>query len=263
MTHRHVVSFSGGAGSWMTARRVAEQYGTENLTLLTADTNTEAPDWLPFVYACHEDVGGELVILDNGGRNIWDVFYEARFMGNSRVDICSRMLKREPLRKWLEDNCDPADTTIYLGFDWTEEHRLHRARPHWEPWTVESPLCDPPYLQKAEILFELEAAGIQQPELYTKGYSHNNCGGACVKAGQAQWAKLLRDYPERYAYHEQQEYEFRDFIEKDVSILRDRRGGETKPLTLEDFRLRLIEESEDYDHADWGACSCMESSEEE
>jgi len=33
----HVVSFSGGLGSWVAAKRVAEKYGTENLYLVVAD----------------------------------------------------------------------------------------------------------------------------------------------------------------------------------------------------------------------------------
>jgi len=34
----HVVMFSGGIGSWATARRVADEHGPEHLTLLFADT---------------------------------------------------------------------------------------------------------------------------------------------------------------------------------------------------------------------------------
>ncbi len=252
----HVVSFSGGVGSWATARRVADKYGTDNLTLLVADTNTEADDWRPFVDACHADIGGQLVILDNDGKDIWDVFTEGRFIGNTRVDLCSRVLKREPLRAWLETNHDPATTIIYLGYDWTEEHRLNRARPYWEPWTIESPLCDPPYIQKADLLNELDAAGIPRPALYAAGFPHNNCGGACVKAGQVQWRRLLYHDPDRYSYHERRESELREEL-GDVAILRDRTGGTTKPLTLERFRLNLTAEPTLFDRDDGDACSCM------
>ncbi len=29
--------------------------------------------------------------------------------------------------------------------------------------------------------------GIEPPRLYKMGFKHNNCGGACVKAGISQW----------------------------------------------------------------------------
>lgn len=223
---RHVVSFSGGAGSWATARRVADEHGTDDLVLLVADTNSEADDWRPFVDACHADVGGELVMLDNGGRSVWDVFDEQGFIGNSRVDICSRILKREPLRAWLEAECDPAGTVVYLGFDWTEAHRMERARPHWEPWTVAAPMMDPPHVQKAEVLDMLRERGIPVPLLYEQGYPHNNCAGACVKAGHKQWRILLREDRERYLEVEAWEQRFRDRTGKDVAILRDRSMGD-------------------------------------
>ena len=41
MSDEHVVMFSGGVGSWMAARRVAERHGTADLTLLFADTLIE------------------------------------------------------------------------------------------------------------------------------------------------------------------------------------------------------------------------------
>ena len=45
--------------------------------------------------------------------------------------------------------------------------------------------------------------------------------------------------PARYREHEQREAEFRHDTGKDVSILRDRMWGDTKPMTLADFRERL------------------------
>lgn len=41
----HAVQFSGGGGSWLAAKRVAERYGTDDLVLLCADTRSEHEDW--------------------------------------------------------------------------------------------------------------------------------------------------------------------------------------------------------------------------
>ena len=259
---KHIVQYSGGAGSWATAKRVAQKHGTKNLVLLCADTNSESEDWRPFVQASAKDVGGELVVIDNDGKTTWDVFEQNNMIGNSRVSLCSRTLKSEPLREWLETNSDPQTDVIYLGYDWTEAHRLERARPHWLPWQIEAPLCEPPYTHKGEVIDELKAAGLPIPKLYLQGFPHNNCGGACVKAGQASWRLLLSTNPARYAAEETKENEFRERVGKDVSILKDRRGGESKPLTLRRFREETEAENVpslfEYDPLDWGSCSCME-----
>ena len=88
------------------------------------------------------------------------------------------------------------------------------------------------------------------------GFKAINGGGLWVKAGLGQFANLYKTMPERYAYHENKEEEFREFIEKDVSILRDRRNNTTKPLTMRELRERVdAGESFAYD-SDW-SCMCF------
>ncbi len=254
--HSHLVMFSGGSGSWATARRVVDQHGSESTRLIFADTKIEDEDLYRFVEETQRDLGAELVTLADG-RDPWQVFFDERFLGNSRIDPCSKILKRNLIRRWLEENYpDPAQVTIYLGIDWSEEHRFKKALPHWEPYTVKAPLCEPPLLDKEQILEDLRSRGIESPRLYKMGFPHNNCGGFCIKAGQAHFKHLLEQMPERYAYHEDKEQEIRSYLDKDVSILKDRRGGTTKPLTLKDFRLRLVNEGE-VDPYDWGGCGCF------
>ena len=252
---QHVVMFSGGVGSWAAAKRVAEKHGTDNLILLFADTLIEDEDLYRFLDDAAANVGGQLVKVAEG-RDPWQVFFDVKFLGNSRVDPCSRILKRQFLRKWLEQNCDPTNTIVYLGIDWTEEHRYERAKSYWSPWNCLAPLCDPPYLTKEEIMQWAEAEGLRLPRLYYMGFPHNNCGGFCIKAGQAHFKLLLEKMPERYAYHEQREQELRKYLGKDVAILRDRRGGKSRPLTLREFRYRLQNTGE-YETDEWGGCGCF------
>jgi 3'-phosphoadenosine 5'-phosphosulfate sulfotransferase (PAPS reductase)/FAD synthetase len=253
MTDR-VVMFSGGVGSWATAQRVAERVGTEGMTLLFADTLMEDEDLYRFIDEAAGDVGAPLVKIADG-RNIWQVFRDERFLGNTRVDPCSKILKRNLLRRWLEEHCDPATTVVYLGIDWTEAHRFTSAKKRWAPWTVEAPLCEKPYIDKRDALATLRLRGIRPPRLYEMGFPHNNCGGGCVKAGQAQFARLLQQLPDRYAEWERNEEELRQEL-GDVAILRDRTDGTTKPLTLADLR-RRIEASQEIDTFDWGGCGCV------
>lgn len=248
---KHIVMFSGGAGSWMTAKRVVKEHGPADVVLLFADTRMEDPDLYRFLKEAAEDVGAPLEVVADG-RDVWDVFFERRFLGNTRVDLCSRILKREVLLKWLQANAPSA--TVYLGIDWTESHRFERAVPRWggDGYAVRAPLCDAPFLTKDQILAELAAAGIAPPRLYGLGFPHNNCGGFCVKAGQAHFRLLLEKLPDLYAYHEGREEELRQYLGKDVAILRDRTGGRTRPMTLREFR-----ERQDYDKDEWGGCGCL------
>jgi len=249
--------FSGGVGSWGAARRVADEHGSDGLVLLFTDTKIEDPDLYRFLYEAAADVGGSLEILADG-RSPWEVFRDVRFIGNTRIDPCSRILKRDLARAWVNSNCEPETTTIYVGIDWTEDHRLPRMQAAWEPFTVEAPLCNPPLIAKADLLAELEARGIERPALYREGFPHNNCGGFCIKAGHAQFALLLEQRPCTFAEHERREAELREYLDKDVAILRDRRNGTTKPMTLREFRRRIEEgRTDQLDMLEWGGCGCF------
>jgi hypothetical protein len=246
------------------------------------------------------NIGGTLVHLKDG-RDIWQVFKDDSFLGNSRLANCSKFLKQRPARVWLEANCDPASTTLYVGIDWSEEHRLggvrlayahglegcyrgrckslwgrtgerhegpgcHRLLGHDKQWQVEAPLCSPPYTDKAAILADLRQRGIEPPRLYALGFEHANCGGGCVRAGHGQFAHLLEVMPERYAWWEQQEQELRDHLGKDVTILRDRAGKTTTPLTLRAFRERheaAPEQTDMFDLAGCGGCFVSAHNEDE
>jgi len=251
----HVVLFSGGIGSWAAARRLVERGITP--TLLFTDTNMEDEDLYRFLDEAAADVGGNLVRVADG-RTPWEVFHDVRFIANSRIDPCSRILKRELARAWVEENGNPETTTVYLGIDWTEEHRLQRARGYWSPFRVEGPMCEPPLMVKPEMIEWAASRGLTPPRLYEMGFPHNNCGGFCVKAGFATFALLLRTMPDRYEYHEQQEERMREYLGADVSILKDRRGGGVTPMTLKEFKRRLcVGNVKGLDMGDWGGCGCM------
>lgn len=255
---KHVVMFSGGIGSWAAAKRVVQRHGTEHLTLLFTDTLMEDEDLYRFLDDAQVNLGVPITRIAEG-RTPWQVFFDERFLGNSLVDPCSKILKRQMAERWLRDHCDPAETYVYVGIDWTEEHRFTtlEARHRGAGWTYLAPLCDPPLRVKIQMLDALAAEGIRPPRLYAMGFSHNNCGGFCVKAGQGHFALLLQHMPERYRYHEQQEQAIRAHLDRDVSILTDRSGdGKKKPLTLRAFRER-VEAGYEFDRFDIGGCGCF------
>lgn len=237
------------------ARRVLAEH--PDAILLTADTLVEDEDNWRFGKEAVAWLGSPRWEIVADGRTPMEVGRDQHIVPNNRMAVCSEHLKRNLLRRWLEANCDPAATVVYLGYDWTEDTRLADALPHWPPWTVRAPLTEPPLEEKPALLARWLGYGIRPPRLYDYGFSHANCGGACVRGGQAQWELLLRTNRQRYLDWEADEELSRARLGKDVSILRDRRGGRTRPLSLRAFRRRLEAQPGLFDGEDWGACGCL------
>lgn len=250
-----IVQYSGGVGSWAAAKLLVDQHGPEQVHLLFADTLTEDEDLYRFLDETQKNLGAKLIRLEDG-RDIWEVFADKRYLGNSRIDPCSRILKRDFLREYIDTHYDPDEDTVVLGIDWSEMHRLEKARPKWDPWVLRAPLCEPPYYSKDQLFEWLENEGIPPPWLYELDFAHNNCGGACVKAGQAQWKQLYRHMPDRFAYHAQKEQEMRELLDKDISILRRQRDGVRENLTLWQLKAEIDAEKDDTDPYDIGGCGC-------
>lgn len=94
-----------------------------------------------------------------------------------------------------------------------------------------------PYLTKPQMLAWARAEGLRTPRLYDDGFGHNNCFGACVRAGKRQWLHLLKVAPDRFAVAEAEEEKLRRRL-GNVAILRERRGGVSFPLPLRELRRR-------------------------
>lgn len=257
--------FSGGICSWAAAKRVVSRHGTDGVSLLFADTKMEDEDLYRFLDQAADNVGAPLVKVADG-RTPWEVMRDHNCIAKNRMPMCSFELKREVQDEWRDLNAPGA--ICYVGIDWTEMHRYDRPAGTNGPkdpgglkqrmaaigWRYEAPMTEGPLLSKAQMLEWLKREGIEAPRLYGMGFPHNNCGGFCVKAGQAHFARLLKMMPDRYRYHEAKEEEMRQRV-GDYSILRDRTGGKTKTLTLRTLRER-IEAKKSVDAFDWGGCGC-------
>lgn len=221
-----------------------------------ADTLVEDADTYRFLKDAAANVGGRLEIVKDG-RNPFQVFKDDRFLGNSRLANCSKYLKQIPCRKFVT-TYDPADVTLYVGIDWTETHRIPAIKAGWQPYTVEAPMCERPYFDKTQMLEWAKREELEPPAAYAMGMPHANClAQGCVRGGQAYWANLLRTNREAFLYSEREESELADYLEADVSILKERTGGEAKPLTLKAFRERIEKQSSLFDSCDWGGCGCF------
>ncbi|ULL14339.1 hypothetical protein DVH26_07685 [Paenibacillus sp. H1-7] len=255
---KHIVNYSGGVGSWAAAKRVIDQHGAENTILLFTDTLIEDADLYRFLQETADKFGTELVWLKDG-RDPWQVFKDVRWIGNSRIAQCSHLLKQKVAREWIETNYKPDEAILYVGIDWTEIHRMASIVKHWKPYEVKAPMCEAPYIDKPDMMRLLQSEGIQRPSLYDQGFSHNNCGGFCVRGGQGHFINLLKQNRELYLYHEGKEQEMREYLGRnDISILTRIVDGEEQTLTLRTLR----EEWESglgmqIDLFDIGGCACF------
>lgn len=180
---------------------------------------------------------GSFIWLMNGN-DPWSLFKENSCIGNNLRPICSHFLKQTLAYKYVTNNYK--DCSIYVGIDLTEKKRLNQIEHFWQPYKVHAPLMeDKNYLPRYKIIEKLNQLEIDVPELYELGFTHNNCGGFCVRTGQNNFYRLLKILPDVYKYHEEKEEELRKHLGKDVSIMMDRNNQETNPLTMRTFRLKV------------------------
>lgn len=196
MQPTHVINYSGGLSSHLAAHRIIEEAGVRSCVLLFADTMSEDEDLYRYIREGAATLGAELVVVADG-RTIWEVFRDERFLGNSRIDPCSKILKRRVLDRWVKANAP--DAVRVIGYTSCEGQR-------WERFKAKHPRSRAPLMEAPTISTEEVAAEhhylfptLRPPRLYALGAKHNNCGGGCVKAGQQHFAWLLGALPEVYA----------------------------------------------------------------
>lgn len=147
------------------------------------------------------------------------------FMANSRVGTCSKELKMKVASDFLKKGIVPeeeewynkcflkeddfiTDATLYFGIDFTEMHREEPIKHNWSPFKVDMPLI----YKDINVDLSLRKHGIRQPRLYDLGFTHNNCKGRCVKAGQKHFQNLLLKDEETYMELMEQEIIISDYI---------------------------------------------------
>lgn len=248
-----IVQFSTGGGSAEVAKIAVDRHGRDQVLLLTANTLVEDSDNWRYGREVHAYIGKPRWIVLTDGRTPMEAGRSEGVIPSNRIPVCSRELKQKICRKFIETRWDVDHDEIWIGLDRDEDTRVDGILAGWAPWKVHFPLREEFY-DKADILAAWEARGIRRPRLYEEGFSHANCGGACVRGGQKQWARVLAKRPDVYRYWEEEEEKSRCQV-GDYSILRDRRGGTTKPLPLRKFRLQLEGNPDDYER-DEEVCGC-------
>lgn len=199
---RHIVCLSGGKASAWCADWVLKNVSDE-VVLYFNDTKWEHKDLYRFLNDLSKHWGKE-IYFDSDGRSPEEVFYDRNFLANNRVPLCSQILKAERLQKFVQEG-----DILYFGIGSEEVHRAIRIKEVYKKYKVVFPLLvagKPPFysISSEEITEWLKIIGIEEPELYKKGFSHNNCSGGCVRQGKKAWLHLLQHYPEVYAERERE-----------------------------------------------------------
>ena len=260
---KHIISLSGGVGSYFTLERVLKKYNKDDVIAVFCDTLFEDGDLYRFLEDIekHFDIEIKRICV---GKTPFELAFDENFVFNSRVASCSKKLKSKPFTKWLKGEYKPDECILYLGIDWTEMHRCKAIVKNYAPYKVEFPMCHQPFISKYEMIEGLRKEGIKVPRLYELGFAHNNCGGFCFKAGLGHFKNLYDKDPERYRQMENKEQEL-------IRRIHEKRGNNTpygilkrrgKPYTLKQLRESI--ESKDKarqlsidEICDVGGCGCF------
>lgn len=234
----HVAMFSGGASSSYVAYHIVQKYGKENCILFFTDTLWEDMDNYRFMEEVADYIGLEITTSIDG-RTPEEVFFDMRFLGNSRMAKCSEELKVRQTMIFLEELRDihNLEPILYFGIGPHEQHRAINLQNFYEHNPIEPIETRFPMIEIFKEDMDAKAIiqnewGIKLPRMYELGFSHANCGGRCVRGGLGHYALLYKVWPDQYAEQEAMEDRFREKFQKDVSILK-RNGG---PFTLREYR---------------------------
>lgn len=240
----HVAMFSGGASSAYVAYQMVQTHGKENSILFFTNTLWEDEDNHRFMNEVADYIGIEITEwLD--GRTPEEVFYDTRFLGNSRLARCSEELIVKQTIIFLEElrNLHNLEPILYFGIGPHEEHRADNLREFYEHNPIEPVQTRFPMIETFREDIDVKSIiknewGIKLPRMYDLGFSHANCAGRCVRGGFQHYALLYNAWPTQYMLQEEMEENFRRHFKRNVSILKK----DGKPYTLKQYRKRMNEE---------------------
>lgn len=199
----HIIFFSGGKSSFSAADFVKTHFPDDNIVLYFTDTLWEDEDLYRFIYEASDKL--ELpMLIHSRGITPAQLMVQQKFMANNRVGTCSKELKMKVSSQYLKKGIVPevekwhnkqflkaedfiTGAILYFGIGFEEMHREGPIRANWKPFEVKMPLIEN-IIDNDAILARY---GIRQPRMYDMQFSHNNCKGRCVKAGQGHFKNLL------------------------------------------------------------------------
>lgn len=240
----HAVSLSGGLASAVAAERVIQRYGREQVILWFADTLYEDEDLYRFLHDCMKRWQGVLYWYTDG-RTPLEVAAQKKLIPCNLAAPCSYELKVKPFRQFIQ--AMPSLPVVYIGLDRWEKRRLVSVKQSYgqaiPAAVVDYPLLWEPVEVRPLVDVCRQDWGIEPPRLYALGFSHNNCGGRCVRQGIREWVRLGTHFPERYRACEEWEQEQRaqGGARAKRSFCAVQRNGTKQSFPLVDIRAHYFE----------------------
>lgn len=234
----NIVSFSTGLSSALTVERVLRRYA--DIEIIFMDTKIEDADNYRFMEDCRRRWSIPITVLADG-RTPYEVAKDQSIIPNQKIAPCTFRLKIEIFTAYVQEQYKSENPTIHIGYDYTELHRIPATEKNYQAlgWKVDFPLLWKPYELRRYSDVVRHDWGIEPPLMYALGYTHANCGGACVKQGMGDWIRTLINFPDRYKQAEEWEQEMRKHPKRmNYAILRDQTEARVRPLTLRELRGR-------------------------
>ena len=226
---KHIVQYSGGAGSAMAAYLVAQKVPKNDIILLFHDVRGGHDDDM---YRFNADVSAFLglpITEYTSEKTMWDIVKDNKKTPSLWMPFCTRILKLEMADKFLEqlpyfayhmDNpkaeelalYPSVDYVLYTGFCAGEKLRVDRAL------NITRNKLHPVYdagLTSADCKRIIaEEWGIKLPRAY-QWFEHNNCIPCWKSTSKAYWKLVWKYYPERYQMAiEMEEYTGHTYFKK-------------------------------------------------
>jgi hypothetical protein len=206
---KHIVQYSGGAGSAMAAYLVAQQQPKEDIILLFHDVKGGHDEDM---YRFNADVSeflGIPITEYSSTKTIWEVIKENKSLPGIWMPYCTRILKLEmgekfynqlPYFAYHQDNPDAEELalypdfpfTLYTGFCKGEERRVEKAK-----FPTEYPVFDAGLTSDDCKRIIRDEWGIKLPKAY-QWFDHNNCIPCWKSTSKKYWRLVWEHYPERY-----------------------------------------------------------------
>lgn len=186
---KHIVWFSCGAASAVMARIVSKQIPECHIVYCEIDDEHE--DNKRFLKDCEKWIGKEIeIIRSEEYKNVADVIEKTHWIRNFMGARCTLELKRN-VRLAYSTHFD----FNYWGFTLEEKKRFTNFEQRNSLLKSFAPLIREG-ISKGMCLAIINEAGIDIPEMYKLGYSHNNCKGCLKSSSPKYWNMIRRDFPE-------------------------------------------------------------------
>jgi hypothetical protein len=192
---KHVVMFSGGAASAVTAWIVAGQVGKKNMILLHTPTFSEHPDADRFREQVAAHIGVPVTIMADG-RNIWELIASEHCLPSYWIPFCTRILKIEQTDKYIKTLNE--DFILYYGYGPDEWRRIQKQTARFSVKGIKTayPLAEQKITGEMAKTMIVNEWKICLPEPY-QHLKHNNCL-PCFKGGKNHFRTIAKYYPEYF-----------------------------------------------------------------